>query len=506
MANPHINYATFKSRFGDLGITEWTKYNYLSNYNFGLPAQTEVPSDYLELEYIQSGGAQYIDLDHIGNEKTYVEIDAVNKDITLGGNRLFGARTLSDQPDAMFISTNGGSDSPCFDYYQFGGSGYNVRPTSADRRMYNIGGDDVEPFETPEPLLLFNAYSQSAPSQGYWAVYNAKLYQDKVLIRDMHPVKRLSDGVIGMYDTVSGQFFQNRGQDSFTAGPMKQRYVRVEYVKSNGDDYVDTGVKGNLNTYVELDARITEISSTARFFGNRLSSNTEAFCFGEASNGNFFAHFDTVSATTVVSTPKDTNRHIFELSKQGFYIDKVLNSTYNNAVNFTTPYNLLIGACADEESIGNPSKVEVYACRIYNNSQLVRDFVPVYDLVTEKYGLFDLVSDTFYGSVNNLLTGPWKFQNLGMNWQASLSTPHGYWTKSEYTPTYSRADLSSFWLYNANGYKYIGGVLTGSANCQDHEFAVQQQDIPNEFYVKDLTADTVTDISNHLSGTTFVYK
>jgi hypothetical protein len=40
-----------------------------------------------------------------------------------------------------------------------------------------------------------------------------------ILIRDFIPAKRNSDNVLGMYDTVSGQFFTNAGTGEFVAGP-----------------------------------------------------------------------------------------------------------------------------------------------------------------------------------------------------------------------------------------------------------------------------------------------
>ena len=50
-------------------------------------------------------------------------------------------------------------------------------------------------------------------------IYSVNVKKDGVLIGDFIPAKRDSDDVLGMYDTVSGQFFTNSGTGDFIAGP-----------------------------------------------------------------------------------------------------------------------------------------------------------------------------------------------------------------------------------------------------------------------------------------------
>ena len=45
-----------------------------------------------------------------------------------------------------------------------------------------------------------------------------KINNNGTLVRDFIPAKNAS-GVVGMYDTVSGQFFTNQGSGDFIAGP-----------------------------------------------------------------------------------------------------------------------------------------------------------------------------------------------------------------------------------------------------------------------------------------------
>jgi len=64
------------------------------------------------------------------------------------------------------------------------------------------------------------ARKQGSSSYKYASVkiYSCKLYVDGTLQRDFVPCYRISDSVIGMYDTVNGVFYTNAGSGTFTKG------------------------------------------------------------------------------------------------------------------------------------------------------------------------------------------------------------------------------------------------------------------------------------------------
>ena len=64
--------------------------------------------------------------------------------------------------------------------------------------------------------LFANMIGGSAQSSQIAAMQFKK---DNALVRNFIPVRRNSDGVVGMYDMVSGQFFTNSGTGEFIAGP-----------------------------------------------------------------------------------------------------------------------------------------------------------------------------------------------------------------------------------------------------------------------------------------------
>ena len=49
-------------------------------------------------------------------------------------------------------------------------------------------------------------------------IYYFKIYENGVLVRNYVPCYRISDGVIGLYETVTGTFVTNAGEGTFTKG------------------------------------------------------------------------------------------------------------------------------------------------------------------------------------------------------------------------------------------------------------------------------------------------
>ena len=76
----------------------------------------------------------------------------------------------------------------------------------------------------PFALFCLNAYNgygynYTGDSPAAMKLKSFKIYEDDALVHDYVPVRRISDGTLGVYDVIDDQFFSNRGSGSFTAGP-----------------------------------------------------------------------------------------------------------------------------------------------------------------------------------------------------------------------------------------------------------------------------------------------
>jgi hypothetical protein len=56
-------------------------------------------------------------------------------------------------------------------------------------------------------------------SKGSCKIYSCALYNSDVLVRNFIPVKRKSDNVLGLFDSVNKVFYTNAGSGTFGAGP-----------------------------------------------------------------------------------------------------------------------------------------------------------------------------------------------------------------------------------------------------------------------------------------------
>ena len=177
-------------------------------------------------------------------------------------------------------------------------------------------------------------------------------------------------------------------------------YTQLEYIESTGTQYIDTGIKANLNTKAILDFQLSNYNNRGAILGSRVDQNTNAFIIG-SNSGEFvnttypFAQFDNVTPTSVKSLPNfDLNRHIFELSSDGFYIDRTLYLTYSNPTSFSTQENIVLFARYSSGRLVYGA-FKAYSLKLYNNNTLVRDFVPAKNS-SGVVGMYDTVNDVFY--------------------------------------------------------------------------------------------------------------
>ena len=64
--------------------------------------------------------------------------------------------------------------------------------------------------------ILQNGTVNGSPAGG--KIYFLKMKENGMLVRDFIPVKRKSDGVIGMYDLVGRKFYTSPNGVAFTGG------------------------------------------------------------------------------------------------------------------------------------------------------------------------------------------------------------------------------------------------------------------------------------------------
>lgn len=191
----------------------------------------ELYRPYIELEYIESTGTQYIDTLQKGNSNTKIELKFYNSYTSSSEKAVFGSRTYPRSNCLMIgFYSNGwvcyNNDEGAFanilnkvtDLKLVKNNMYVLNSSTQQYELvktYNSGS-----FTTPSNMILFGERRDNDVTQlSSIKVYYCKIYDEDVLVRDFIPVKRKSDDEICMYDKVTKQFFTNQGTGNFIAGP-----------------------------------------------------------------------------------------------------------------------------------------------------------------------------------------------------------------------------------------------------------------------------------------------
>lgn len=160
-------------------------------------------------------------------------------------------------------------------------------------------------------------------------------------------------------------------------------FQEIEYIQSTGTQYIDSGVKGNINTEVEYSVnKITpSTQNTISVFGDNSVSSSALSLNVETinSSGRNSRFGNKVASVTNIST---NTLHTMSINKNNVIIDNNIVGTFNTTDDFTTVGNLLYGKIGGN-SFGSKyfdGDTKLYECRIYNNigevRSTIRSFVP----------------------------------------------------------------------------------------------------------------------------------
>jgi hypothetical protein len=191
---------------------------------------------YTQLEYLESTGTQYINTGVLpdSNFGAFIDFQYTNRDTTeqlafgtslpnfcVGrSSAVFG---LAHKPGKGYnCYTRCASDSDCYvarhtahinfmndgDLKFDGNTRCNITTDlwSSDASrifLFSLGNSGVQPYHS-----------------GAVRIYNLKLSNSNTIVHNYVPVRRDSDGALGMYDTVTNTFFTNAGTGDFIAGPV----------------------------------------------------------------------------------------------------------------------------------------------------------------------------------------------------------------------------------------------------------------------------------------------
>ena len=197
---------------------------------FGDSSHGEIPNEYQEVEYIESG-----------NEDAYIITDYLSSGIVTAKWKMSFIDSIPKGENCVFGWLGDGTEYGLYaDFYgnKFYGAVLNSRYrggiTVSSNVMYdcsmsalslNMGNYSQSPeytglINTPSGLGIFCANKDGNP---FWIasrmrLYYLQIYNGKTLSANFVPCYRIADGEIGVYDTVSKRFYANDGTGLFQKG------------------------------------------------------------------------------------------------------------------------------------------------------------------------------------------------------------------------------------------------------------------------------------------------
>ena len=405
---------------------------------------------------IVSDGTQVIDLGFkFTSDMTIRLLIAPTKDGYTKSEGLLGARATNFTTDGHAIEAFFGTGtSSCYCDFVEKGPSYNNGRLVADvnrdkptwivlsKDLLSVQEDASQPFskqpqaqtsaffETPCNAWLFglNMPTLQPETWAYAAVrfYELTVTQDGVVTHQFLPA--VENGVVGIRDFVgNGGFRSPKTDGGFDPNPLEffgtgsgpflvalkpsAPYVlgpglrQLDYIESNGSQYIDTRVSMDGSMSVEVDFMPTELpeSGTVGVFGARNGAGSRNIS-SLVNSGKVIADYNNngYESTRLEFSAAEgfqaNARYAMELTPsyrafkdaEGQALKKKFASSADSS--WTTPGNLYIFKINDATLTHSCAKMRLYRLRIArSDGSVVRDFIPCLDS-NDKPGLYDCVT------------------------------------------------------------------------------------------------------------------
>lgn len=376
---------------------------------FILGSATSLPSEYQQVEYIESTGTQWIDSGVIGNSNTKIVSKlSFNPNVDV---QIMGSGWLADQRINFGKRTGNNTYSIAI------GSWLNSSIT-LDNNYHLIEVDVPNKIgKIDNETLDFSSYSYTGENQNigifarirtgdvdYYCNSKCKtfqIYDNNVLVRNFIPCYRKSDNEIGLYDLVTKSFYTNQGTGTFFKGgiitdkykiqqwKLPDEYTELEYLESTGTQYIDTGIYVHSSDVVKCKFEV--LSST--------SSMADAIygCYSSAIKNFFVLLMRSPSNARVGTSSNQASSTNYELNKvydttltNGTYIENGTTYTFTPSADFTQPVTFWV--MSRNQANGVPISAKVYSFEIEGKF----NGIPCRRNSDNALGLYDIVSRTFF--------------------------------------------------------------------------------------------------------------
>lgn len=390
-----------------------------------------LPSDYQEVEYIESTGTQYID--------TNIKVSDLSSAISMA-YRFMPLNELTTS-DSYYLGTYGAypnyfmqlstrSNISSIYFYcgnpEQGGEASFTRNNWQNYEQYlevsingtsgNVSLNGIQKtFSYAKPTINGSLYigalnnNGSATINSKTRIYEFSFKDDGKLIRNLIPCYRKSDNEVGLYDLVNGVFYTNQGSGEFSCGVdivNIDGYKQLDYIGGNNAyiefPYVTNGY--NIGFDISFDVPRTSLTQDTPIIQNDWLSNWVPLGMSLTDkNKTYFGSYSMASNPYRPYWTNDTytyneDRYLINY-KNSNVISSVGKSNWSHTLNKSL--NDVAITYFTFMSVGVPSTFHLKALDMTDGDKIVARFIPMEETNTGLVGLYDLVGKKFYSSQTN---------------------------------------------------------------------------------------------------------
>ncbi|MBS7388551.1 MAG: hypothetical protein KIG30_08325 [Eubacteriales bacterium] len=197
---------------------------------------SQLPTEYQEVEYIESTGTQYIDTGYYATANTKVLTDVKVLSVPARNAWIFGSRNSDVTSRYELIWINSANE---YRFY-YGTNNYTFSgvPSTGELAITiastgaTINGVSVTPaaatISSTNSMYIFSCHGGTASNEtSYMRLFSFKIYEGNTLMHDFVPCYRKSDNAVGLYDLVNGVFYTNAGTGDFAKGKNSNAHADV---------------------------------------------------------------------------------------------------------------------------------------------------------------------------------------------------------------------------------------------------------------------------------------
>lgn len=292
-------------------------------------------------------------------------------------------------------------------------------------------------------------------------------------------------------------------------------YTVLDYigVGSEKGPYIDTGVLVTSTSYFEVVSQYTDYPESNEWVFGTYSPNKDTMygCYPSSNTVKFL-----VGGTSYTGI-LDFNKHTYKADSRGMFIDGVNVGSVNwSNVPASNTYDIF--ACLPQQE-STSKNVRIFSVKIWDNTTLVRNMIPVKRNSDNEVGMYDLVNSVFYtnSGTGSFVTGDVSanspieeaYVKVSNNWQPLVGsdvgdvTSSGIYFGTEAPPPDSLGSDGDYYYQRNNWQRSIQSINSSSLEGSNTKAYGNEFTVTEPLTVKSLFAMTKENRTGKLQiGTT----